>query len=170
MKEKLTAFIQGLITYDYILFSSVFVLFVLFIILTVLLRRKLFFSMLFLILSFSILLVGPTLGYVKMHQYLFKNSVELVSQKKLSFVKAIVVKGILKNESKFDFKSCKITASVVKISSNKLKNYIYGFKPIKNMSITNEDILKGEAREFKMIIEPFTYTKDYNITMQARCK
>lgn len=81
MKEKIDAFIQGLIVYDYILFGSVFILFILFIVLSLLSKRKVGISVFFVLLSFSILLLGPTLGYIKMHQSLFKNSVELISQK-----------------------------------------------------------------------------------------
>jgi hypothetical protein len=170
MKEKITAFIQGLISYDYILFASAFTLFILLIVASILLRRKVGLSIFVLLLSFSVLFLGPTIGYIKMHQFLFKNSVTLTSQNKLNFVQAIVVKGTLKNESNFDFKSCKITASVCKSSRNKIRNYIYSFKPLANMSIFEKDIPKGESREFKMIVEPFTYSKDYNISIKSECE
>lgn len=170
MKEKMDSFIHGLIIYDYILFGSVFILFILFIILSLLSKRKLGISIFFVLLSFSILLLGPTIGYMQMHRFLFKNSVELISQKKLTFVKAVVVKGIIKNESKFDFKSCKITAGAYQVTGNAMKDFIYQFKPLINMSILEENINKGESREFKIIIEPFTYEKDYNISMGAGCK
>ena len=74
------------------------------------------------------------------------------------------------NESKVDFKSCKITASVFKSSKNIIKKHIYPLKPLKKMSIWQENILKGETQEFKIIIEPFTYKKDYNISIKASCK
>jgi len=170
MKEKITAFIQNLITYDYILFASSFVLFILFVVLSLLLKRKVGLSIFFILVSFAILFLGPTLGYIKMHQYLFKNSIELISQKKLTFVKAIVVKGTLTNESKFDFKSCKITASAYKITGNVIKDLIYPFKPLSSMSIFETGINKGEIREFKVIIEPFTYENDYNISIGGNCK
>ena len=38
------------------------------------------------------------------------------------------------------------------------------------MSIVEENILKQETRGFKIIVEPFTYAKDYNITVGAKCK
>lgn len=170
IKEKITAFIEGLITYDYILFGSVFTLFILFIILAILLRKKMGLSIVLILISFSLLTFGPTLGYIKMHEYLFKNSCTLVSQKRLSFTPAIVVKGTIINESKVDFNSCKITASAYKSSKNLIKKYIYPLKPLKNMSIIQDNILKGETQGFKIIIEPFTYKKDYNISVKASCK
>jgi len=170
MKAKLTAFINELITYDYILFGSAFVLFILFIILGIVLRRKIVLAIFLILLSFTILIAGPTIGYVKMHDYIFKNSTEITSQKKLTFTQAVVVKGKITNESNRFFKSCKITAGAVKVSSNELKNYIYSFKPFAKMSITEQDIAVGETREIKIIIEPFTYSKDFNLTIGAKCK
>ncbi len=170
IKNKIIAFMENLILYDYILFGAVFVLFVLFLVLAIILREKIGLSIFLIFISFCILILGPTLGYIKMHQYLFKNTTKLISQKKLSFTPAIVVKGTITNESKFDFSSCKITASVFKSSRNIIKKHIYPLKPLKNMSIIKETILKGETQEFKIIVEPFRYTKDYNISLKASCK
>ena len=170
MKAKITAFIESLIMYDYILFGSVFILFILFIILGIMLRKKTGLAIFLILLAFSLLALGPTLGYIKMHEYLFKNSTVITSQKKLEFTKAVVVKGKLSNESKFDFESCNITAKAYKVSNNSWKNYIYQFKTIKKMSILEHDIKKGETIDFKIIVEPFTYAQDYNISVGADCK
>jgi hypothetical protein len=170
MKEKILAFINELIVYDYILFGAIFVLFILFMILSIILRHKTVVAAFFMLISFSTLFVAPVVGYNEMHNYLFKNSLKLISQKKLNFTQAVVVKGVLTNESKRNFKSCKITALAHKVSKNKIKNYLYGFKSFAKMSILQEDIKKGESREFKIIIEPFTYSKDYNISLEARCR
>lgn len=169
MEAKITDFIDGLITYDYILFGSVFVLFILFISLGILLRRKTIIAVLFILIGFSLLVLGPTLGYIKMHEYLFKNSTVLTSQKRLQFTQAVVVTGSVTNESKVNFESCKITARAYKVSKNSLKNYLYQFKTIKKMSIVREDIRIGETKDFKIIVEPFTYSRDYNISVGADC-
>ena len=170
MKAKIIAFIDSLIMYDYLLFGASFGLFLLFIILTIVLRKKAFLATLLGLLAFCVLILGPTLGFIKMHEYLFKNSTKLTSQKRLEFTNAIVVKGTLTNESESDFTSCKITANVHKVSKNSLKNYIYKFKTLKKMSIVEEYIIKNQTINFKIIVEPFTYSKDYNITLGAKCK
>lgn len=72
MKSKISVFLQGLITYDYILFGSVFFLFLFFIILAILLRRKRGLAIFMMTLSFIAIFIGPFVGYVKMHEYLFK--------------------------------------------------------------------------------------------------
>jgi hypothetical protein len=170
MKEKFTAFMDGLITYDYILFATIFALFILLLIFAILLRKRLKSFLFVLLLSFITLFAGPTLGYKEMHKYLFKNSITLTSQKKLTFTPAIVIKASVKNESNFNFQRCKITATVHKASKNRLKNYIYQFKVLQKMSILEDNIVKDETRIFKMIVEPFNYKKDYNITLKASCK
>jgi len=170
MKHKIAAFIEGLITYDYILFGASFLLFIIFIILGIILRKKMVLAVIFVFLAFAVLLLGPTLGYVKMHEMVFQNSTEILSQKKLEFTQAIVLKGKLTNTSKRNFKECKITASVYKVTSNKYKNYLKKLKPFQKMSIVIDKISLSEVREFKMIIEPFTYRRDYNISLGADCK
>lgn len=170
MKERLLTFIHGLILYDYILFGLSFVLFLLFIIFALVFRKKLIIALFFVLLGFATLILGPTLGYIEMHKYLFKNSTKLISQKRLHFVQAVIVKGSITNESKFDFKECKISAEVYKITKNKYKNYLLKLKPFQKMSISEKNLLKGQTREFKIIIEPFKYKKDYNISLGASCK
>ena len=170
MKQKISLFIENLIPYDYLLFGASFVLFIIFIILGIILRRKIVLALLFILLSISILFLGPTFGYMKMHEILFKNSIELISQKRLEFTQAVVVKGTIVNESTKNFKECTITAHAYKVTSNKYKNYIKKLKPFKNMSIVVEDIKMAEIRKFKIIIEPFTYNRDYNISLGADCR
>jgi len=170
MKGKIIAFLHNLIAYDYMLFGAVFVLFLLFLILSIIIRKKLGLSIFFLLLSFIILIAGPTVGYSKMHEYLFSYNLILTSQKQLSFTPAIVIKGTIENTSKYDFKQCLLTAHVLKVSKNALREYLYAFKPLKKMSMIEYDIKKAQKREFKLIVEPFRYTKDYNISLQASCK
>lgn len=170
MKEKIIVFINNLIFYDYVLFGSILVLFILLLVLTILIRQKFAMAMFLLLLSFFILFIGPVVGYIELHKFLFKNNVELVSQKKLNFTQAVVVKGMLTNESKFDFSSCTITASAYKVSGNPIKDFIFPFNPFKKMSILELGIAQGSTRNFKIIVEPFTYSKEYNISVEANCK
>lgn len=170
MKEKITAFVHHLLIYDYILFGSAFALFLLFIILAILLRNRLGIALFFVLFGFATLLLAPTLGYIQMHKYLFKNKTELLSYKQLHFVKAVVVKGEVTNKSKFNFKECRVTAKIYKFSSKRLKNYIYKLKPLKKSSILVYNIDRNSTREFKFIVEPFSYSKDYNITLGADCR
>jgi hypothetical protein len=170
MKLRIEEFIGSLMVYDYILFASVFILFILFIVLAILLRKRVIVSLFFTLIAFAIFFLGPTWGYIELHNFLFKNKTELLSQKRLHFTKAIVVKGSVKNLSKLDFSSCKITAITYRQTANKYKNYIYRLKPLKKMSIFLRDIKREETRSFMIIVEPFTYRGDYNVSLEASCR
>jgi len=170
MKHKINAILDSLIVQDYILFASVFVLFIMLMFFAVFLRRKKNISRLLASSSFLILILGPTLGYIQMHKYLFKNGVELINEKKLEFTKAIVIQGKITNDSENDFYQCNIVATAYRKTSNGLKNYVLRLKPIKKSSIVLEDIRISETKEFKMFIEPFEYKYDYEVGLEASCK
>lgn len=170
MKEKILTFIHGLIEYDYVLFGAIFIVFLLFIVLSIIFRNKMGIAIFLFLLSIVVLFIGPPVGYIQMHKLLFKKETKLLSQKRLHFLDAIVVKGTLKNISEFDFSTCKVSASALKVSSNSLKNYIYKFKPIITTSVMIDDIKKQQSADFKIIVEPFSYTGDYNISLEASCK
>ena len=170
MNPKVTAFIDELIIYDYVLFGSAFILFILFIVLTIVLRKKMVLAILFLIVAFSTLLILPTYGYIAMHAYLFKNSLSLTHEQRLLYSDALLLRGTLTNESRFDFKSCKITASVSRVTENKYKNYLLKFKPFIKSSISTPAIKQGQTYRFEFFVEPFTYKNDYNISLGAACK
>jgi len=169
LKAKIQEFINSLILYDYILFGSILILFVLLIVLAILLRHRLGLAVTMVLLAFVLFVAGPPLGYIELHKYLFKNEVTLIAKKELHFTPAVIVEGSLKNLSKFDFKECKITADFYRVTKNKYKNYIYKLKPFKKKTIIEKDIVRGETRNFKMIIEPFSYKKEYNISLGASC-
>lgn len=170
MSGKINAFIHDLVLYDYILFGGVFFLFLLFVILGIVARRRTYVAIPLILIAFTTLILGPTLGYVEMHNYLYKNKITIINQKKLTFTKAIVLNGSVKNESNRDFKRCKITAKVYKSTKNEIKDFIFSFKPINKMTIIENSIAINEEREFKMIIEPFTYLKEYTLSVEADCK
>lgn len=170
MKEVIIAFVKGLIPYDYALFGAIFILFLLFIVFALLFRRKLVVSLFFILLGFITLFVGPVVGYVELHNYLFKNSTKLLSQKRLKFSKAVVIYGSLTNESKKDFKECEITANIYAVTGNKYRNYLKKFKPFMKTSILEQDIMLSQTKKFQIIVEPFTHKGDYNISLGAECK
>lgn len=170
MQGAITDFINSMIMYDYILFASLFIVFIIFVIIGIVIRKKTIIAVSLIVFAFFELFAGSTLGYSKMHEYLYKNEVEITNNKKLNFTQAVVVEGVLKNLSQRDFKSCDINVKVHKKSKYKIKEYILRLKPIAKMSIIEQDIKIGQERPFKMIIEPFTYKYDYNISAEAKCR
>ncbi|MCW8837659.1 MAG: DUF2393 domain-containing protein [Thiovulaceae bacterium] len=170
VQGRINSVVDSLIVQDYILFGSVFILFLLFMILAIILRNKKKTSVLLVILALSVFFLGPTVGFVQMHKFLFKNEVQLVSEKKLEFTKAIVIQGLIKNLSNKNLNECKIIATAYKKTSNEFKNYIFRLKPIQKSSIVEVDLKIGQSKDFKMFIEPFVYNKDYEVGLEASCR
>ncbi len=171
MKQKIIAFIDSLILYDYILFGAVAALFILFLLLAVLIRRRAGLSVFMVLLAFIILLLGPTLGYTKLHDYLFKNEITLTDVRKLEFTDALMLQGTLLNTSKFPFTLCRVTAGTYKVSGNALMDMLLPLNPFRKVSLDIDTPLEpGQSEPFKLFIERFHYQKEYNITIGADCQ
>lgn len=170
MQEVLNQFIKELLIYDYILFGLVLLVFIVLILLAILARKRLILSLFLIILAFFTLIGGSIGGYIELHKYLFKNSIEVIKQKRLNFTEAAVIYAKLTNESNRLFSSCKIKATAYRVDENSIKELILKLKPIQKMSILEQNIDINETRDIKMVMEPFTYKSDFNISIEARCK
>lgn len=170
MNQTITAFIDGLILHDYILFGSSVLLFILLLTLAIILRKKTVIAFFLIFSSFGILILGPSLGYIKLHEWLFSNDTALKEYRALEFTDALVVWGDINNTSKRNFTECAITAEVYKVSHNAILDAIYPLNPFKKMTIVVEDIPVGYSSPFKIIVEPFTYSREYNVSVGAKCR
>jgi len=169
-KTTLQSFIASLHTFDYILFGVSGGLFLLFLLLAILLRGKVFISLIFVLLGFGALIAGPILGYNYIHTTIYKNEISELKIKRLEFSEAVVIKGKLTNLGTQSFHKCKISSSAYKGAGNFLEEIVFPLKPFKKMSIfKTEDLDINQSLEFKMILEPFTYSKEYNISVKAEC-
>ena len=170
MKEKILEFIHGLTNYDYILFATLFFVFLLLLFLTLLLRKRAFFASVFLLLSLATLFVGPFVGYIQLHDYLYKNSSNITEIKALEFSPALVVIGNITNESQRDFSTCKINVNIFKVAHNQILDAVFPYNPFQTMQVTETDIAEGETRDLKIIVEPFSYKQDYNVSLGVDCR
>ncbi len=170
MKVKINAFIEQLIPYDYMLFGATLLLFILLLILAILLHRRTGFAALMVILAFTVLMTLPTVGYLQLHAYLFKNSTTIENYRALEFTEALIVHGKLTNESDLDFSECAVTAGVYKIAHNPVLDLLYPLNPFKKETIVTKEVLSGQTVAFKIIVDPFRYSRDYNLSVGAKCR
>ena len=170
MKEKILAFVHQLSNYDYILFAGLFVLFLLLLILTLLLRRRAILSTILLLMSLATLFVAPVVGYFQLHEYLYKHTTKLIDYKALQFTPALVVTGSITNDSKNDFSTCKIRVNIFKLAHNEILDKIFPFNPFQTMTTQENEIAQGETRDFKIIVEPFTYKNDFDVSLTTDCR
>lgn len=171
MKARIQDFIQNLIPYDYFLFGGIIILFILLLTLAIVLRHKLGVAIFIVLIAFAVLTVAPIAGYMAMHHQLFKNKITLHEIKALEFTEALLIKGDINNTSKRPFKECTLYAGVSKVTPNPYLNRLYPLIPFKKSSMTvHQPISPGESVPFKLFVEPFRYTKKYNVTVKAECR
>ncbi len=171
MKTKVLSFIDQLILYDYLLFGTIVLAFILILTLAILVRHRIGIAIFLVLVAFGVLSVGSVVGYQMMHRYLFKNTIHLKEVKALEFTEALLIKGDINNTSKRPFRECTLSAGVYKVTHNRYVDPIYPYLPFKKGGMKIEGpIAPGEAAPFKLFIEPFRYSKDYNVTLKADCK
>jgi hypothetical protein len=171
MKAHLQDFIHHLIIYDYFLFGGIVVLFILLLILAIILRHKMGIAIFLVFVAFGVLTVGPVGGYIALHQYLFKHTIVIREVKALQFTEALLIKGDINNTSKRPFSECTLHAGVYKVSHNQYLDKVYPYIPFKKSSLKIQKTLKpGQTEAFKLFVEPFRYSKDYNITLKGECR
>lgn len=171
MKERVIDFIHRLLVYDYLLFGGIALLFILLMVMAVFFRHRTALAVTIVVISFIVLTVGPVVGYIQLHKYLFMNTVTVTEVKKLEFTEALLIRGSINNRSKRSFQECTLQSGVYKVTHNRYIDPLYPFIPFKKESMSlNAPIKSGESKTFKLFVEPFRYTKDFNITIKAECR
>lgn len=171
MKSAIIDFINRLLIYDYLLFGGVILLFILLLLLAVVLRERLAIAVVSVISAFLVLTAGSYVGYMVMHHYLFKHRVTLTEVRPLEFTQALLIRGTLTNLSRRTFTECTLSAGVFKVTHKPYIDPVYPYIPFKKSSLRLEETIKpGESVPFKLFVEPFRYTKDFNTTVKADCR
>ncbi len=170
MKAKIVDFINNLILFDYLLFSGIFLIFILLLAIAIYMRNRLVVAIFFVLLAFVSLTAGSIAGYINLHQYLYKNIITLERVQVLEFSDALLIKGSIKNSSSNDFKECTIKASVHQKNGD-LLDYFRGYMPFQSIYIKLDKPIKiSQSADFKILLEPFEYKKAFNTTVSGKCK
>lgn len=170
LKANLQTFVSTLHTYDFIMFGAVGALFLLILLLAVLIRQRTVTSLFLILFALILIVIGPIAGYKYVHATVYKTEILDLQVKKLEFTEALVIKGSLKNSGKQSYSRCRISAHAYKGASNLFEEFVYPLKPFAKVSILKEEDLNiTQSLDFKLVIEPFTYSDEYNISMEANC-
>jgi hypothetical protein len=169
--DFLNNFFQHLHTYDYFAFAWIAILFILFIILAVKFRQKYVLAVFLTLIGFIVLTIGPLASNYYLHQnYLYKNKVDLETSKKLQFSKSLLLTGNIQNLGQENFIGCLMKIKIIKPENGYYQQLENSFKPIKKKSILLDMNLSiNENRKFRLLVEPFNYKKEFNISLNAEC-
>lgn len=170
IKSTLLDFADSLHSYDYIFFAAFGALYLLMLLLAIVLRKRVSLSLFLVLLAFVVIIAGPICGYKYTHGKLYKTEISELMIKKLEFSEALIIKGKLKNLGQLAFKKCTVTANACKGATNFLEELLFSLEPFQHTSIVyDKELPLNETLEFKLIMEPFTYSDDYNISVKADC-
>ncbi len=170
LKKSLLDYINHLTIYDYATFGWLGLLIFIILFLAILLRKKASLSLTLLLFAMLLMFIAPLPLKLFLDQTIRKNEIKIVSLDEMKYAKSLVVVAQLKNSSKIDFDTCSIKAKVIRLSKNRYKNILYGIKPLLKKTIyIEEEILKEQTKDFKIIFQNFHYTKDYNVSISATC-
>ncbi len=171
LKSSFIDYIQALTLYDYAAFGWLLFLFLIILTLAILLGRKKPTLALSLIMIVILLMFVAPFG-MKYFLDTTVRKVVVVTDKvaKLHFASSLIITGHIINSGKVPYQKCRVNAKVFKISENKYKNILNSLKPLRNKTIVvDKNISQGEQAVFKIVFDKFTYTKEYNVTLSARC-
>ncbi|NWF66748.1 MAG: DUF2393 family protein [Campylobacterales bacterium] len=164
-------FIDSLILYDYIGFGFVFILFLTLIFIAILLKRNTFLTLFFTILSFILLFTAPIGVPFCVDKYIKSPDINTTQIKELKFVDNLIIEGILINSGKVDYRKCRVVAKIYYKDKFIVKEYLNMLKPIYKRSINLENPIKRkEEVDFRMVIDNFKVSKEYEVYLKAECR
>lgn len=170
MKATILHFINALTFYDYLLFGGILFFFLFFLILAILFHRKLALAVTLIVTAFILLITSP-FSYIAMHTYFFKHSITLTTVQDLEFTDALLIRGNINNTSKQTFHECTIMFGISKVSSIKPLNKIYPYIPFRRKTLVISKTIKPHQEEsFKLLIEPFSYSKNFSVIAWGVCR
>ena len=171
MKKHILEFLHSLSLYDYLLFGGIVFLFLFLLILAILFRHKQTLAISLVLLAFMTLLIAPFGGYITLHALMYKHAITLTTVQDLTYTEALLIKGDINNTSKQTFKECTLRIGVSKISPIKPLNKLYPYLPFRHQTIVIKGPIKPKGSEtFKLLIQPFHYTKRHSVTVLGQCR
>lgn len=170
LKAAILDFFNTLSIYDYVGFFLTLFLFFLFMILALLLRRRTILAMSLVILSFVFFFGGPVMAHLLVKNSVFKSYAEITEVKQLYYSDTLILRGMLHYQGKKNANHCEVDVALHKKGPNIVKDFVYSLKAYRKGSKRIDKVFEpGESMDFKIVIEPFNYKGDYNISVASGC-
>lgn len=169
-KFALTNFFSTLSFYDYIGFFLSLFIFILFIMMALILRKHTKRSLLLVSFGFVALFSGPVFAHSLIKKTIFLSDTNVMQVKQLFYSDTLLIKGKLNYKGMKDANHCLVEAKLHKQGSNVVKSFVYSLKAFRSGKHKIDKLFaKGDSADFKIVIEPFNYQGDYNVTVNSGC-
>ena len=171
IKKNLLIYLTHLSVYEYIAYGWVILLFIFLLIFSIVISsKKPILSVFLIFFNFVFLVFSPLFVSVLMDKSVRKTKIFIEKRERLHYGNSLIVEGKVINIGKIDFDMCKVNMKVYKVSKSFLKNYLYLLKPLGKKTIWIRKPLKRKNQEsFKIVLDPFYYKGDFNISVKAEC-
>ncbi|WP_236579127.1 DUF2393 family protein [Hydrogenimonas urashimensis] len=131
--------------------------------------KKRSFSYFLLFLGLLLLFIGPPAIKFAMDGYMRAADVTIERIKTLNYSHSLVVEGTVKNSGKIDFSSCDLLVLVYR-PTKPLGRWAAYLKPLKvHAEHFGTFLERGASKPFRIIVDHFRKSDDFNVTVQARC-
>lgn len=169
-RSFLTDFFNTLSTYDYIGFFLSLFIFLLFIILALILRAHTKRALILVSLGFVALFAGPVFSHKLIKNTIYYSDASITQIKQLYYSDTLLIKGVINYKGLKDANHCKVEAKLHKKGTNMIKSFVYSLKSFRSgYHKMDKTFTQGDSSAFKIVIEPFNYKGDYNITIDTGC-
>lgn len=173
-KEELLPFAKdfaaNLSLYDYIGFAVGFILFILFFMIAIVVRKRIAAFLFFLFMALAVPFATPFGIKYTMNNYIKTTKISITTNKRLKFVDAILLEGNITNTGMMHYKKCQVRVKYSLKGANELKTMVNSLKPFRVEKImVEEPIAIGGSASFKMLVENFPRESGYNDTVVAEC-
>lgn len=171
LKVSIMNYITHFSMYDYVAYAWLILLFFITILLATVLSKKVpILSLLLLIISLSLLFIGPFVLKHYLDKTLRPVQLQTTQIQKLNFSDTLIVAGDITNLSKRKLSICTIHVEVVKKGKNSLQNFLNKLKPIRKKSILLKDSLDtNSTQDFKVVFDNFRYQKKFDVSIGSSC-
>lgn len=168
----LTQFTQYLSLYDYLILAAIFLIILLFFLLSIILRTRIIWGFLMLFTSGILFLFSPFIYQYLMQSHLKKSELTLSHNDKLQYDDNYYIKGTIKNIGYLDFKGCVVETRFTPKNANRFQQVKYKLKPILSHKETyKKPLKKQESFEFEFLFQApdsFDHSR-YKLHTQADC-
>jgi len=171
LKASILTYISHFQMADYIAYAWLILLFFITLFVAILLaKRRPILAIFILIFDLALLGAGPFGVKMVLDSYLRKTLVELTTTKQLIYSDTLIIQGNLYNQSKTDFASCRVHASIHPKTDAGFMADLKKLKLLWQTSIfIQEPPAIGESKAFEIVWEGIRLGEDQNLSVKGEC-
>lgn len=172
LREIVLFYTSHLYLVDYMLILFVFFLFTCVLLICVFLRHRPVTALLIIAVDIVLCFLVYIYGYKFIDHKVRTRKIAIIDEKILKSTDALIVDFNITNESKHNFKECKIIAKIFADKlpkDNLLEQYKKKFIPLRQKSEELKELKKNATQFQRIAFEHFNYENNYTLRLNSEC-